>query len=109
MNGFHGKYFSITDPEGVNTVIYRINETAKQLQNKYPRYTVERLVSSEEMQGNLTKRTYYVDYPEENGEDFDKFTKIFEIDCAITANTSDDKNEINDSLKSGKKNKCIIF
>ena len=69
MDGFHGKYFSITDPEGVNTVIYRINETAKQLQNKYPRYTVERLVSSEEMQGNLTKRTYYVDYPEENGED----------------------------------------
>ena len=37
MNGFHGKYFSITDPEGVNTVIYRINETAKQLQNKYPK------------------------------------------------------------------------
>jgi hypothetical protein len=69
MNGYHGKYFSITDPEGVNTVIYRINETAKQLQNKYPRYTVERLVTSEEMQGNLTKRTYYVDYPEADGED----------------------------------------
>ena len=51
----------------------------------------------------------YFEITEENGEDFDKFTKIFEIDCAITANTSDDKNEINDSLKSGKKNKCIIF
>ena len=62
--GFHGKYFSITDPQGVNTVIYRINETAKELQNKYPKYTVERLVFSEEFNGNNKKKTFFIDYPE---------------------------------------------
>ena len=30
MDEFQGKYFSITDPQGVNTVIYRINKTAKE-------------------------------------------------------------------------------
>ena len=32
---FNGKYFSITDPNGVNTVIYRINKTAKEYQAQY--------------------------------------------------------------------------
>ncbi len=67
--GFHGKYFSITDPQGVNTVIYRINETAKELQSKYPKYTVERLVYSEELNGNNKKKTFFIDYPEIEGED----------------------------------------
>src|SRR5574344_2236779 len=67
--GFHGKYFSITDPQGVNTVIYRINETAKSLQKQYPKYTVERLISSEEIQGSMKKKTFFVDYPEPEGED----------------------------------------
>ncbi len=67
--GFHGKYFSITDPQGVNTVIYRINETAKNLQKQYPKYTVERLVCSEEIQGSMKKKTFFVDYPEPEGED----------------------------------------
>ncbi len=67
--GFQGKYFSITDPQGVNTVIYRINETAKELRNKYPRYTVERLVFSEEINGTNKKKTFFVDYPEPEGED----------------------------------------
>ena len=62
--GFQGKYFSITDPQGVNTVIYRINETAKELRDKYPRYTVERLVFSEEINGTNKKKTFFVDYPE---------------------------------------------
>ena len=61
---FQGKSFSITDPQGVNTVIYRINRTAKELQKQYPKYTVERLVYSEEMNGNAKKKTFYVDYPE---------------------------------------------
>ena len=30
MESIQGKHFSITDPEGVNTVIYRINKTAKE-------------------------------------------------------------------------------
>ena len=67
--GFNGKYFSITDPNGVNTVIYRINKTAKEYQSKYPKYTVERLLSTEEMSGNAKKKTFFVDYPEPNGED----------------------------------------
>lgn len=67
--GFHGKYFSVTDPQGVNTVIYRINETAKELQKQYPKYTVERLVSSEEINGNMKKKTFFVDHPEPEGED----------------------------------------
>ena len=66
---FQGKSFSITDPQGVNTVIYRINRTAKELQKQYPKYTVERLVYSEEMNGNMKKKTFYVDYPEPEGED----------------------------------------
>lgn len=66
---FNGKYFSITDPNGVNTVIYRINKTAKEYQDKYPKYTVERLVSTEAMNGNVKKKTFFVDYPEPTGED----------------------------------------
>ena len=69
MDEFQGKYFSITDPQGVNTVIYRINKTAKELQKQYPKYTVERLVYSEEMNGNMKKKTFFVDYPEPEGED----------------------------------------
>ncbi len=66
---FQGKYFSITDPQGVNTVIYRINKTAKELQKQYPKYTVERLVYSEEINGATKKKTFFVDYPEPEGED----------------------------------------
>lgn len=64
MESIQGKHFSITDPEGVNTVIYRINKTAKEYLNQYPKYTVERLLSSQELKGNLTKRTFFIDEPE---------------------------------------------
>ena len=30
METWQGKHFSITDPEGVNTVIYQINKTPKE-------------------------------------------------------------------------------
>lgn len=66
---FNGKYFSIADPQGVNTVIYRVNKTAKELTSQYPKYTVERLVSSEAINGNVKKKTFFVDYPEPTGED----------------------------------------
>lgn len=66
---FNGKYFSITDPQGINTVIYRINKTAKQYLNQYPKYTVERLVYTESINGNVRQKTFYVDYPEPSGED----------------------------------------
>jgi len=63
MESIHGKHFSITDPQGVNTVIYRVNKTAKEYQKEYPKLTVERLVSAEELNGNLKKKTFFIDEP----------------------------------------------
>ena len=63
MESIHGKHFSITDPQGVNTVIYRVNRTAKEYLKEYPKMTVERLVSSEEINGNLKKKTFFIDEP----------------------------------------------
>ncbi len=63
MDSIQGKHFSITDPQGVNTVIYRINRTDKKLLNQYPKYTVQRLEYAEELNGNLKKKTFFVDEP----------------------------------------------
>lgn len=63
MDTIQGKHFSITDPQGVNTVIYRIIETDKKLLNEFPKYTVERLQHSEELRGELKKKTFFVDEP----------------------------------------------
>ena len=64
MESIQGKHFSITDPEGVNTVIYRINKTAKEYLTEYPKYTVERLLFAEELKGNLKRKTFFIDEPE---------------------------------------------
>lgn len=63
MDSIHGKHFSITDPQGVNTVIYRVNKTDKNLLDEYPKYTVERLECSEELKGDLKKKTFFIDEP----------------------------------------------
>lgn len=63
MDTIQGKHFSITDPQGVNTVIYKVNKTAKELLEEAPKYTVERLQFSEEMRGDLKKKTFFVDEP----------------------------------------------
>lgn len=63
MESIQGKHFSITDPQGVKTVIYRVNKTAKEYLSEYPKYTVERLVSAEELKGNLKKKTFFIDEP----------------------------------------------
>lgn len=63
METIQGKHFSITDPQGVNTVIYKVNKTAKELLDQAPKYTVERLQFSEEMRGDLKKKTFFVDEP----------------------------------------------
>ena len=47
----------------VSTVIYRINKTAKEFLKDSPKYTVERLQSSEELRGDLKKKTFFVDEP----------------------------------------------
>ena len=61
-----GKYFSITDPENVNTVIYQVNRTDREYANS-PKFTVERLDYTEELIGAKKKKTFYVDNPEPDG------------------------------------------
>ena len=67
MESWQGKHFSITDPKGVKTVIYEVDTTKKEYLDKYPKYTVERLHSTEELRGDMTRKTFYVDDPQENG------------------------------------------
>ena len=67
MEIWQGKHFSITDPKGVNTVIYEVYETKKEYLKEYPKYTVERLEYSEELRGELMKKTFYVEDPQEDG------------------------------------------
>ena len=68
MDRIKGKHFSITDPQGVSTVIYRVYKTDKKLLDEYPKYTVQRLVYSEELNGDLKKKTFFVDEPEPEEE-----------------------------------------
>ena len=67
MEMMQGKHFSITDPKGVNTVIYQVNKTEKEFMNEYPKYTVERLDHTEELVGNFNKKTFYVNEPQKDG------------------------------------------
>ena len=69
MENLTGKHFSITDPQGVNTVIYKINKTEKEFLDKYPKYTVERLENTEEYIGENKKKTFFVDVPEINNDE----------------------------------------
>ena len=62
-----GKHFSITDPQNVNTVIYQVNKTEKEIAKNSPRYTVERLEFTEELVGEKTKKTFYVNEPAPEG------------------------------------------
>ena len=64
-----GKHFSITDPQGVNTVIYEVNKTDKEMAKKGPKYTVERLDYTEELIGEKKKKTFYVDEPKPEGNE----------------------------------------
>ena len=68
MEKIQGKHFSITDPQGVNTVIYRVNKTPRELLQEYPKFTVQRLEYAEELNGNLKKKTFFVDEPENEEE-----------------------------------------
>ena len=67
METFQGKHFSITDPKGVNTVIYEIYRTKKEYLDYFPKYTVERLRTTETLIGDLSRKTFYVDDPQDSG------------------------------------------
>ena len=55
METWQGKHFSITDPKGVNTVIYEVYVTKKEYLDKYPKYTMERflLLSINKLKSNI--------------------------------------------------------
>ncbi len=63
LETWEGKHFSITDPKGVSTVIYQINKTAKEDLENAPKYTLERLGYTEELRGEMRRKTFYVDFP----------------------------------------------
>ena len=67
MEEWKGKHFSITDPKGVNTVIYEVYKTNKEYLYKYPKYTVERLRTTEALVGDLKRKTFYVEDPQDQG------------------------------------------
>ena len=67
MDMLKGKHFRITDPKGVNTVIYQINKTEKEFLKEYPKYTVERLEFIEEIRGETRRKTFFVDEPQPKG------------------------------------------
>ena len=67
MATLEGKHFSITDPKDVSTVIYKVNKTEKEFKDS-PRYTVERLEKLDEIRGENTKRTFFIDEPSPEGE-----------------------------------------
>ena len=62
-----GKYFSITDPKDVSTVIYQVNRTEKEFLNRAPKFTVERLTYSEQLVGDRKRKTFFVDNPAPEG------------------------------------------
>lgn len=68
MEIVNGKHFSITDPQEVSTVIYRINKEDQTVAVNMPKYTIERLLYSEELKGDLKKKTFFIDSPKEEGE-----------------------------------------
>ena len=67
LNQVQGKYFSITDPKDINTVIYQINRTEKEFLKTSPKYTVERLDSAVEFIGDKKRKTFFVDNPSPTG------------------------------------------
>lgn len=67
MDNIQGKHFSITDPKNVNTVIYQINRTEKEFEASSPKFTLERLKCRNELVGENSKKIFYVEEPQEGG------------------------------------------
>lgn len=62
-----GKHFSIMDPKNVKTIIYEINKTEGKNKENTPKLTLERLDYTEEIVGEKTKKTFYVNEPKQEG------------------------------------------
>ena len=67
MATLEGKHFSITDPKDVSTIIYKVNKTEKEFKDA-PKFTVERLEKLDEIRGENTKRTFFIENPSPEGE-----------------------------------------
>ena len=67
MENIEGKHFSITDPQNVRTVVYEISKTEKEFVDNSPKYTIQRLDTTEEFVGEKIKRTFYIDNPKPEG------------------------------------------
>ena len=66
-NFIQGKHFSITDPQNVNTVVYKLDETEKNEAKKSPKFTIERLEYTQELVGDKKKKTFYINEPDPEG------------------------------------------
>ena len=55
MENFEGKHFSITDPQNVRTVVYEVSKTEKEFEKNSPKFTIQRLDSTEEYVGKNQK------------------------------------------------------
>ena len=69
MEEIFGKHFSITEPEWINTVIYKVNKTEKEFLDKSPKFTIERLKYSEEFVGRNKKKTFFLMDPAPEGNE----------------------------------------
>lgn len=97
METWEGKSFSITDPKGVNTVIYQINKTSKEFLKDSPKYTLERLDYAEELRGDLKRKTFFVDFP---SPDKDQLVILsFSQDRVVVNSAILDNNKISISKK----------
>lgn len=67
MENFVGKHFSITDPQNVRTVVYEVSKTEKELEKNSPKFTIQRLDSTEEYVGEKIRKTFYIDNPKPEG------------------------------------------
>lgn len=65
---FIEKQFTITDPRNVKTVIYQVNETEKEYLVDSPKYTIERLNSTQQVIGDNNRKTFYVREPKEGSK-----------------------------------------
>ncbi len=96
MATLEGKHFSITDPKDVSTVIYKVNKTEKEFKDS-PKYTVERLEKLDEIRGENTKRTFFIEDPSPEGERLVILSFAKERVVVNTGILSDDKVKITKS------------